>query len=104
MVWLPVPALLEAVTCMVDVPDPDAVIVARLRLTVSPLTLGADNATAALNPPEIVVVIVVLPDPPRFIDKLVGEAAIMNAGVGVIPVVSAAINPAFGLPHPVTRS
>ncbi len=62
------------------------------------------SATAELNPPDTPVVTVELPLLPCTTDTLVGEAAIVNEGVGVVEPVNAPSNPELGLPHPVTRS
>jgi hypothetical protein len=86
-------------------PDPGAAIEAGLKLTVTPL--GAPDAvrvTAELNPPEIAVVMVEVPLPPWVTERDAGEAEMVKGGVCVVDPVSAAIRPALGLPHPVTRS
>ena len=89
----------------VDDPEPGAAIDAGLKLTVTPFGAPeALNATAELNPPDTAVVIVEPPLLPATTETAVGEAEMVNAGVCVVPPVSAAIRPAFGLPHPVTRS
>jgi hypothetical protein len=89
----------------VDVPKPGAAIDVGLKLTVTPV--GAPDAvrvTAELNPPETPVVIVEVPLLPAATEMLVGEAAIVKAGVCVEDPLNALIRPVFGLPHPVTRS
>jgi hypothetical protein len=89
----------------VDEPEPGAAIEVGLKLTVTPFGAPeAVRATAELNPPEIAVVIAELPLLPATTETDEGEAEIVKAGVCVVPPVSAAIKPAFGLPHPVTRS
>lgn len=89
-----------------DVPDPGDAMEAGLKLTVTPV--GApedDSAIAELNPPETAVVMVDVPLLPGATETATGEAASVNAGVGVVePLVSAASRPLLGLPHPVTRS
>lgn len=89
----------------VDEPEPGAAIDAGLKLTVTPE--GAPDAfreTAELNPPEIAVVMVDVPLLPAATETAVGEAEMVKAGVCVVDPVSALMRPAFGLPHPVTRS
>jgi hypothetical protein len=89
----------------VEVPEPGAAIDAGLKLTVTPAGApDAVRATAELNPPETAVVIVEVPLLPAATETAVGEAEIVKAGVCVEDPVSALIRPAFGLPHPVTRS
>ena len=63
----------------------------------------AVNATAELNPPLTVLVIVELPALPWATVTEAGEAERLNPAVCVAPV-SAAIRPVLGLPHPVTKS
>jgi hypothetical protein len=88
-----------------EVPEPGAPIDVGLKPTVTPLGAPeALKATAELNPPDTAVVIVEPPLLPAATDTAVGEAEIVNAGVCVVDPVSAAINPLFGLPHPVTKS
>lgn len=62
----------------------------------------ADRPTAELNPPVAVLVIVVVPPLPAATVSDPGEAERLNPGAG--GPLSAAIRPAVGLPHPVTRS
>jgi len=89
----------------VEVPDPGAAIDVGLKLTVTPAGApDAVSATAALNPPEIAVVMVDVPLLPAATVTAVGEAERVKAGVSVEDPVSALIKPVFGLPHPVTRS
>jgi hypothetical protein len=99
-------ATVEATTNdTVEEPEPGAAIEVGLKLTVTPLGAPeAVRAMAELNPPEIAVVIVELPLLPATTETDEGEAEIVKAGVCVVPPVSAAIKPVFGLPHPVTRS
>lgn len=63
----------------------------------------AVRVTAELNPPVTVLVIVELPVLPAATVTDAGEAERLKPEV-VPPPVSAAINPEFGLPHPVTKS
>lgn len=107
IVMLYVPAAVVEATANVtdDVPEPGAAIDAGLKLTVTPE--GAPDAfreTAELNPPEMEVVMVDVPLLPAATDTDVGEAKSVKAGVCVVDPVSALMRPAFGLPHPVTRS
>ena len=89
----------------VEVPEPGAAIDVGLKLTVTPDGApDAVRATAELNPPETAVVMVEDPLLPAATETAVGDAEIVKAGVCVEEPVSAAIKPAFGLPHPVTRS
>ena len=66
---------------MVDEPDPGAAIDLGLKLTVSPLPPGADNAIAELKLPDATVVTVVLPDPLRLTVMFDGPAEIVNPPV-----------------------
>lgn len=70
---------------MVDEPEPGAGIELGLKLTVtrlgSPL---ADKAMAELKPPEIVVVMVELPEFPGLIVSDVGDALMVK--LGLVPV------------------
>lgn len=89
----------------VDEPEPGAAMDVGLKLTVTPLGAPlAVRATAELNPPETEVVMVELPLLPAATLSDVGDAAMANAGVGLVPPLSAPINPVLGLPQPVTRS
>ncbi|HUC30029.1 MAG TPA: hypothetical protein VMR80_10615 [Candidatus Acidoferrum sp.] len=85
IVRVPVDALLPTVTVIVDVPEPGAAIELGLKLTVTrdPWPL-ADKPIAELKPPEIVVVIVDLPELPRATLSDVGEA--LMAKFGFVPV------------------
>ena len=66
MVLFPVLAPECTVIVRVDVPEPGAARVVRLKLTVTPDGMpDADNAIAELKPPETVVVIVEVPEPPQ---------------------------------------
>ena len=57
IVWVPVLAVLDTVMVKFDVPEPGAAIEVGLKLPVTPDGKPvADKATAALNPPETVVV------------------------------------------------
>jgi hypothetical protein len=54
-----------AVRVSVELPDPGAAIEAGLKVAVAPLgSPEADSVIAALNPPETVVVMVLVPEPP----------------------------------------
>jgi hypothetical protein len=68
MVMVRVPVLERELTrmVMVDVPEPGAAIELGLKVTVWPLACPeADKEMAELKPPEIVVVIVEVPELPR---------------------------------------
>jgi hypothetical protein len=85
IVRLPVLARLATRTVMVEVPEPGAAIELGLKLTVTLLpSPEADSAIAESNPPEIVVVIVEVPELPRATVMEVGEALIVK--LGVVPV------------------
>jgi hypothetical protein len=102
-----VPAVVPEATAKVtvEVPEPGAAMEDGLKLTVTPDGApDAVRATAELNPPETAVVIVELPLLPAATETAVGDAESVKAGVCVEGPVSAPIRPAFGLPHPVTRS
>lgn len=88
----------------VDEPDPGAAMEDGLKLAVAPVGKpDALNAIAESKLPEMAVVIVLVPDEPCVTVTVVGEAVIENDDVPD-PAVRAAINPEFGVPHPVTRS
>lgn len=104
---MPVAVVEATANVAVEEPEPGTGILAEagLKLTVTPA--GAPDAVRAiseLNPPEIAVVMVELPLLPWVTETAVGEAEMVKAGVCVVDPVSAAIKPAVGLPHPVTRS
>lgn len=85
IVWLPVLAWLFTRTVIVEVPEPGAAIEVGLKLTVTLLpSPEADNATAESNPPEIVVVIVDVPELPRATVRDAGEALIVK--FALVPV------------------
>jgi len=105
MLYVPGVVVDATLKVAVEVPDPGAAMEDGLKLTVTPDGApDADNATNELNPPETAVVIVEGPLPPAVTESVVGEAEIVKAGVPLEDPVKAAIRPAFGLPHPVTRS
>jgi hypothetical protein len=91
---------------IVEVPDPGAAMDVGLKLTVTPDGWpDADKLIAESKPPETAVVIVEEPLLPCFTETEVGEADMVNDGLPPVPVpVRAVISPAWGLPHPVTRS
>lgn len=102
---MPVAVVEATVNVAVEEPEPGAAIEAGLKLTVTPAGApDAVRATAELNPPEIAVVMAEVPLLPWVTETAVGEAEMVKAGVCVVDPVSAAIRPASGLPHPVTRS
>lgn len=86
---VPVVAVLLAVKVRVELPLPGAAIELGLKLAVTPDGRpDADNEIAELNPPLIVVEIVLLPDEPWTTDRLVGEALKVKLGVAVAVMVS----------------
>ena len=105
IVWFPSAANLPTLTVMVDVPAPGAAMGLGAKVTVWRLPCPeADKVIAELKPPEIVVVIVEVPELPlaTLIDE--GDAPMVKSGVGE-PAVSASIRLApFGLPQPVAKS
>lgn len=105
IVYVPVAVVEATAMLMADVPEPGAAIEAGLKLTVTPVGWpDADNATAELNPPEALVVIVEEPLPPCTTDTALGEAVSENVGE-LEAGASALMRPTpFGLPQPVTRS
>ncbi len=93
------------VNVALEVPDPGAPIDDGLKPTVTPLGAPeAVSATAELNPPEIVELMVDDPLLPAATEMAEGEAESVKEGFCVDEPVSALIRPLFGLPHPVTRS
>jgi hypothetical protein len=88
----------------IDDPEPPAIMLG-LKLTVTPAgTPEIVNPTSELNPPETVVVMVEFALLPATTAVGMDQAEIVKVGVWVVAPVSAASSPAFGLPHPVTRS
>lgn len=86
MVRVPVVARLDAVTVIVDVPEP--VIEVGLKVTVSPLPWpDAERVTAELKPPVPVTVMVEVPDELLSTVSDVGEAETLNP-VAVLVTVS----------------
>ena len=85
MVWSPSLALLPTFTVMVEVPEPGAAMGLGLKVTVcwrpSP---EADRVIAELKPPEIVVVIVEVPELLRSTLMVVGDALMVK--IGFVPV------------------
>lgn len=87
---------------MVELPVP--IIDDGLKLIVTPEGWPeAVKVIAELNPPVTVLVIVELPLLFCAIDTEAGKAERLKLGFEPPPT-SALISPAFGLPHPVTRS
>jgi hypothetical protein len=85
MVWLPVVAVLLALTVIVEVPEPGAAIELGLKDTVKPLPAPeADKLIDELKPPETAVVIVDVPEARRATLIDVGEALIVK--LGFVPV------------------
>lgn len=85
-------------------PEPGAVTEVGSKVTVMPEGAEAERAMAELKPPETAVVMVDDPLLPTFTESDEGDAEMVKAGVCVVEPVSAAMRPALGLPHPVTRS
>ncbi len=79
----PVFAVALAVIVIVDVPEPGAAMLAGEKLAVTPEGRPlAESEIEELKPPEMVVVIVEVPDEPCVTVRLVGEAEIVkSAGV-----------------------
>ena len=70
-----------AVSVSVEVPAPGAAIEVGLKVAVAPVgSPEADSAIALLNPPDTVVVMVVVPDKPCLALTEVGEAEIAKSG------------------------
>ena len=85
MVWFPSEAFLPTLTVMVDVPAPGAAIGLGLKVTVWALPCPeAERLIAALNPPEILVVIVDVPELLLATLIEVGDALMVKDGV--VPV------------------
>ena len=85
MVWFPSEAFLPTLTVMVDVPAPGAEIGLGLKVTVWALPCPeAERLIAALNPPEILVVIVDVPELLRATLIDVGDALMVKPEV--VPV------------------
>ena len=90
---MPVGAPLATLIVMVEVPAPGAAMDEGLKLTVTPLPCPcAFKLTIELKSPAIVVVIVVVPDFPRAMVTVLGDALIEKFGgpvtVSVTVVVS----------------
>ena len=102
IVWFPVDALLLALTVMVALPLPGAIIKLGPKVTVSPLPCPeADRVIAELKLPETFVITVEVPDFFLAIDNDVGEAERMKVE-DVAAGARALISPApFGVPQPV---
>ena len=100
MGWLPAGAFAGTATVMVEVPEPGAGI--GLGLKVTNLRLE-DKVIAESNPPDTVVVRVVVPELPAAAEIVLGEAVIVK--VGDDDPTSAVIKPLpFGLPQPLAKS
>lgn len=90
-------------TVMVRVEVPAPVMDGGLKPNPNPVgPPDADNAMTPSNPPPTVLVIVDAPLLPGATETDVGKAERLK--LGDAGPVRAASNPAFGLPHPVTRS
>lgn len=87
MVRLPVRAVRPTLTVIVDVPDPGAAIEAGLKLTLFALPWpDADNVIAELNPPEIEVLTVTVPELDRATVMDLGDALRVKLGVPPLEV------------------
>src|SRR5271156_2019617 len=91
---------------MVEVPEPGAANDVGEKVTVTPVGCPlAVKATAPLNPPDTVLVMVEDPFPPCATDTEPGEADKLKLGPVDPPPASAVINATpFGLPNPVAKS
>jgi len=90
---------------MVDVPEPGAAMGLGLKVTVSPVpSPEADKVIAALKPPEIVAVIVEVPELPLSTLIGEGEAERLKLGLDELPVSALRRLVPFGLPQPVAKS
>jgi 2-keto-3-deoxy-6-phosphogluconate aldolase len=94
-VALPVAAVLLADRVSVELPLPGAAIEVGLKLAVTPAgSPEAESETAELNPPLTVVEMVLLPDAPWAIERLVGEALTLKSGcVTVSAIVTVWVTP-----------
>ena len=80
MVLLPGVAPERTVIFIVDVPEPGATVDEGVKLTVTPDGMpDAENAIAALKPPETVVVIVEVPELPQLRASDTGEALMVKS-------------------------
>jgi hypothetical protein len=87
IVRLPVLDLLPTRIVMVEVPAPGAAIELGLNVTVLLLPAPeADRLIAELNPPEMVVVIVVVPVPEPLFDIVIDAGAAVMLKFGFVPV------------------
>jgi hypothetical protein len=85
MVRVPVEAKLDALTVIVEVPEP--VTEDGLKVIVSPLPWpDAVRETAELKPPVPVMVMVEVPDEPRSTVREVGEAETLNPAATLVTV------------------
>lgn len=99
------PAVVPEATVNVAVELPEPVIDEGLKPTVTPEGCPeAVKVTAESKPSTTVDVIVEVPVLPAATETEVGEAERVKSGVCVEDPARAAMRPAFGLPHPVTRS
>jgi hypothetical protein len=82
MVEVLMPARLDTKILIVDDPAPGAAIDEGLKATLTPDgSPDADNAMEELKPPETVVVIVTLPELPRFTVSELGKALMVKSGL-----------------------
>ena len=89
---VPVVAVALAEKVRVELPLPGAAMDVGLKLAVTPEGKAeADSEIAELNPPLTVVEIVLLPEPPWAIDKLVGEALRVKLGLAAAFTVRATV-------------
>jgi hypothetical protein len=100
IVEVPVAAEELAVSVRVEVPEPGAAIDVGLKLALTPEgSPEADRDTAELKPPDMVVDIVELPEPPCVTETEVGEALMAKFGVGAAVTVKPRVA-AWLLPPP----
>jgi len=104
IVYVPVAVVEATATVMVEVPEPGAAMEVELKLTVTPVGWPlAVKPIAESKPPETVVVMVEVPLLPWTTETEVGEAEMVNAGVGVDVTVSDTVAVSVVLPEvPVT--
>ena len=83
MEYVPVTVDEPTVKVNVEGPDPGAAIEVGLNAAVMPVGRpDAESATAELNPPETLVLMVDVPVPPCAMETLVGEAEMVKSGTG----------------------
>ena len=102
---MPGTAVDETVRFRLEEPEPGAAMEAGLNAAVTPTGNPlADKVTAASKPSTVALAIVDEPMLPCLTETETGEADKEKDGVCDVDPVKAAMRPAFGDPHPVTRS